>query len=193
MRISDIRVVLHDRKAGDLDVFGVADGNLPMGVLTISTDEGVEGHNFLSLPGPGPEIVGQQIVRHLKPILLGRNPLDIGAIWADMNRASRSVDPIAIGTVDVALWDIAGKVAGLPIHRLLGSCREKVPVYFSSGHHERAADYAEEAVYWRDQGWSGYKLHPPSAPWRAGDDDAVETCIEACAAVRSAVGDGQSR
>jgi L-alanine-DL-glutamate epimerase-like enolase superfamily enzyme len=189
VRIRDVRVVLHDRKEGDLDVFGVEDGKLPMGVLRISTDEGVEGHNFLSLPGPGPEIVGQQIVRHLKPILVGRDPLDIGAIWADLQRASRSVDPIAIGTIDVALWDIAGKVAGLPIHRLLGTCREKVPVYYSSGHHERAEDYAEEAVYWRDRGWKGYKLHPPNAPWRAGAADAVDSCIEACAAVRRAVGD----
>jgi L-alanine-DL-glutamate epimerase-like enolase superfamily enzyme len=189
MKITDITVVMHDRDAGHLNVFGVNDGKLPMGVLRIHTDEGVEGINFLSRPGPGPDAIAQQIVRFLKPILVGRDPLDIGAHWARMGRLNRFVDPIAVGTVDVALWDIAGKVAGLPIHRLLGTCREKVPAYFSSAHFDSAADYAAEAVYWRERGWKGYKLHPPTAHWTVGEKLPVEHDIEASTAVREAVGD----
>ena len=85
---------------------------------------------------------------------------------------------MAIGVVDVALWDIVGKVAGLPVHRLLGTCRHRVPAYFSSGHHDAPEDYAEEAVYWRDQGWKGYKLHPPSASWDARPRGPIEADID---------------
>ena len=46
-----------------------------------------------------------------------------------------------------------------------------------------------EAVYWRDQGWKGYKLHPPSASWDARPRGPIEADIEACRAVREAVGD----
>ena len=189
MRITDVRIVLHDRRSDTLAVFGVKDGRLPMGVLTITTDEGVEGHNFLSLPGPGPEAVAKQILTFLKPLLLGEDPLDIGALWSRMHGRARYVDPSAIGTVDVALWDIAGKVAGLPVHRLLGTHRHKIPVYFSSGLHPRAEDYAEEAIYWREQGWKGYKLHPPTAPYAVSPEVApVQADIDGCIAVHEAVG-----
>jgi L-alanine-DL-glutamate epimerase-like enolase superfamily enzyme len=96
--------------------------------VTISTDEGIEGHMFVAAPGAD---VTQQLVSTAKPMLLGRNPLDIGAIWRDLAAFPRLLDPTVQGYVDIALWDIAGKVAGLPVHRLLGSCRTRVPCYAS--------------------------------------------------------------
>ena len=51
-----------------------------------------------------------------------------------------------IGAVDVALWDLAGKVANLPIHRMLGSFRESVPAYASSEVLPSKEAYAEEAA-----------------------------------------------
>jgi len=130
MRITEVKVLLHDRVSPRLAVFGVRDGRLPMGVLRISTDAGIEGHNFLSYPGPGPLGIAQQIVTFIKPLLLGADPLDIGVHWRRMAGLSHFISPIAMGTVDVALWDIAGKAAGMPIHRLLGTCRDRIPVYF---------------------------------------------------------------
>jgi L-alanine-DL-glutamate epimerase-like enolase superfamily enzyme len=189
VRITDVSVVLHDRRTDVLKVFAVRDGRLPMGVLRIETDEGIEGNSFLSSPGPGAAAVAEQIVRFLKPLLIGEDPLDIGVHWARMHRVARNVDPSAIGVVDVALWDIAGKVAGLPVHRLLGTCRHRVAAYFSSGHHDSPEDYAEEALHWRDAGWQGYKLHPPSASWDDGPRGPIAADIEACTAVRAAVGD----
>ena len=94
MRITDISVVLHDRRTDVLKVFAVRDGRLPMGVLRIRTDEGVEGNSFLSSPGPGAEAVAEQIVRFIKPLLLGEDPLDIGMHWARMHAGERYVDPI---------------------------------------------------------------------------------------------------
>jgi L-alanine-DL-glutamate epimerase-like enolase superfamily enzyme len=192
VRVTGLSVVLHDRRTDVLEVFGVRDGRLPMGVLRIETDEGVEGNSFLSSPGPGAAAVAEQIVTFLKPLLLGQDPLDVGAHWARMHRVARNVDPGAIGVCDVALWDIVGKVAGLPVHRLLGTCRDRVAAYFSSGHHDAPEDYAAEAVHWRDQGWRGYKLHPPSASWDARPRGPIEADIEACTAVRAATGDAMA-
>jgi L-alanine-DL-glutamate epimerase-like enolase superfamily enzyme len=192
VRITDVSIVLHDRRTDVLKVFGVSDGRLPLGVLRIRTDEGVEGNNFISSPGPGPASIADQIITFVKPLLVGQDPLDIGVLWSRMNKVSRFVDPIAIGVVDVALWDIAGKVAGLPVHRLLGTCRDRVRAYFSSGHHDSAGDYADEAVYWRDQGWQGYKLHPPTANWSQKARAPVAEDIEAVKAVRAATGDGMA-
>ena len=189
MRITDVTVVMHDRVSTGLAVFGVKDGRLPMGILRITTDEGIEGNNFLSYPGPGPAAIAQQIVTFIKPLLVGADPLDIGAHWRRMAGLSHFVSPIAMGVVDVALWDIAGKAAGLPVHRLLGTCRDRIPAYFSSGHHATAKAYADEAVYWQEQGWQGYKLHPPRAPWLTAPPLPVAVDIDACAAVREATGD----
>ena len=62
-------------------------------------------------------------------------------------------------------------------------------MYFSSGLHPRAEDYAEEAIYWREQGWKGYKLHPPTAPYAVSPEVApVQADIDGCVAVHEAVG-----
>ena len=140
VKITDMRIVLHASPARGRLPFGArTDGKVPLGGLVIETDEGLQGTDFVGGPGPGPAIIGQEIVNVLKPLLVGCDPLDIGALWQAMHQRQRDVDPGAIGVVDVALWDIAGKAAGLPIHRLLGSYRQKVPADLSSGHHAPAA------------------------------------------------------
>ena len=55
----------------------------------------------------------------------------------------------------------------MPVHRLLGTCRDRIPAYFSTANHDTAPAYADEALYWQEQGWKGYKIHPPRAPWIA--------------------------
>ncbi|HWM22139.1 MAG TPA: enolase C-terminal domain-like protein [Ilumatobacteraceae bacterium] len=171
MKIVDLRVVVTPRLA----------------VLTITTDDGVEGHTFVN--GPGPDIT-TALVKTAKPLLLGRDPLDRGAIWHEFARRARMFDPRVQGFVDVALWDIAGKVAGMPVHRLLGSCRTRVPAYASSWVHGDNATYVEEAVAYREQGFVGYKLHPPTQRRAFHDEDtSVTEDIDTCAAVRAEVGD----
>lgn len=188
MRITDISVVLHERRPSAAANFGLA-RPVPLGVLRVVTDEGIEGNAFLSNPGPGPEQIADQIVRVIKPWLVGEDPLDIGRHWRRMQNQFHYLSPHAVGTVDIALWDIAGRAAGLPVHRLLGTCRDRVPAYFSTAIHGTTHAYAEEAVYWQQQGWRGYKLHPPRAPWiPPGSAPSVGFDIEACAAVRDAVG-----
>ena len=93
---------------------------------------------------------------------------------------NRSVSTNVIGAIDICLWDINGKVAGQPIHRLLGTCKSQVPAYSSTAYHETVEAYVEEAVRFKENGWTAHKLHPHGTP----DAD-----IEICAAVRAAVGD----
>ena len=88
MRITDVKTVL--RHTETLDVFGIDDGRLPMGVLVISTDEGIDGHCTLSFPGPGPDAIGRQISQFLKPILVGADPLQIGSLWRRLQSVGRS-------------------------------------------------------------------------------------------------------
>jgi L-alanine-DL-glutamate epimerase-like enolase superfamily enzyme len=97
-----------------------------------------------------------------------------------MSQKIRQTTYRAIGAMDVALWDIAGKVAGMPIHRLLGSYRESAPAYASSAVLATKEAYATEAARFKSEGWTAYKIHPPTDP-------VVD--IEVCHAVRRAVGD----
>jgi L-alanine-DL-glutamate epimerase-like enolase superfamily enzyme len=163
-----------------------------LGVLTLATDDGVHGHAFVS--GPGPD-VSLQLVGPAADLLIGLDPLAIGAIWHEFSARSRMFDPTVQGYIDIALWDIAGKVAGLPVHRLLGSCRTRLPAYVSSWVHPDNQTYVEEALAYRDRGFPAYKLHPPTQRRRmpvSGRNEAVaiEEDMSTCAAVREALGPG---
>ena len=97
-----------------------------------------------------------------------------------MWKENRSVYTNVIGAIDICLWDINGKVADQPIHRLLGTCKNEVPAYSSTAYHETIEAYAEEAVLFKELGWGAHKLHPHGDP---------DTDILICEAVRDAVGD----
>lgn len=188
MRITDVRVELADIPIRYGRGFGPT---FPLGVITIETDDGLTGHDFISVPGLGPKQIGEQILTFVRPRLLNRNPLDIGAIWNELSFFGRSIDPSVQGYVDVALWDIAGKAAGLPVHRLLGSVRTRVPAYASGWFHGEIADYVEEALAFREMGLAAYKIHPPSFGRAFGLKAAsMDVDLEISRAVRKAMGDG---
>ena len=79
-----------------------------------------------------------------------------------MSDLYRNTSMRAIGAVDVALWDVAGKISGLPIHQLLGSYRDRIPAYASSPRLGSAEEYAVEAAGIQAAGWAAYKIHPPT-------------------------------
>ena len=181
VKITDVSVTMfHWKSAPWRTGTGAFGGQRLLGIVTIHTDAGVEGHAFLGSSRQGADAYAGPLMEFVKPAIIGANPLDIGAIWHRMWKMNRSVSTNAIGAVDVALWDVAGKVAGLPIHRLLGSCRDRVPAYASSGWLPTPKAYGEEAQHFRSLGWPAYKIHPHGIP----RDD-----IKICQAVRQAVGD----
>ncbi|MCP5156583.1 MAG: mandelate racemase [Ectothiorhodospiraceae bacterium] len=155
-------------------------GRSHLGLVTVRTDVGVEGHAFLGSASWSAELDARGVVEKLKPQVMGEDPLDRERLWGRLADRVRHTNWRSIGAVDVALWDIAGKVAGLPLHRLMGTYRHAIPAYASSAVLDSPEAYAEEAVAFRDAGWKAYKIHPPQDPDR---DIAV------CEAVRRAVGD----
>ena len=105
-------------------------------LVELRTDAGITGVGE-ALARFSPKAYAELIETSLKPRLVGQNPTDITAHWRTMRRAlsGRSGGMLfeAISGVDIALWDILGKVADLPIHRLLGGMgRKEVPVYAAS-------------------------------------------------------------
>jgi L-alanine-DL-glutamate epimerase-like enolase superfamily enzyme len=74
------------------------------------------------------------IASTIKPYLIGKNPLHREAIWQGMWHYNRFwLTPVtALGAVDVALWDLYGKIVGRPVAEILGIYREKLPAYASS-------------------------------------------------------------
>ena len=151
-----------------------------LALITITTDQGVEGHAFLGASFRSAYLDVASLMRSLKPVLLGQDPLERERLYRAMMNRQRSTTLRAIGALDVALWDIGGKVAGLPIHALIGTCRRKVRAYGSSSHLARPEDYPEQWAALRAAHFTAYKIHPPV--------NADET-IPLCHAMRKVVGD----
>jgi L-alanine-DL-glutamate epimerase-like enolase superfamily enzyme len=106
----------------------------------------------------------------LGPLCVGRDPAHITAINDDLQRVLHGVGRngptlYALSGIDSALWDIAGKVAGLPLHRLLGGgARATLPVYASLlryGDADAVAHYTEQAL---GRGYRHIKLHEITVP-----------------------------
>ena len=155
-------------------------GASQLGLLAVTTDEGVQGHAFLGSAMRGAHLDGQSLIQFLKPVVIGQDPLDRERLYQAMWQKARQTTYRCIGAVDIALWDIAGKIAGLPIHRLLGSYRDRVPAYASSAVQPTKEAYAEEAARFKSEGWTAYKIHPPTDP-------VVD--MQVCRAVRQSVGE----
>ena len=104
--------------------------------VKVETDQGIHGIGEAYSCGPDQATVAA--IDDFKDWLVGQDPRNIEHLWAMMYNFSRfpggSVVNAAISGIEHALWDIAGKAAGLPVYRLLGGkCREKVRVYQGIG------------------------------------------------------------
>ena len=159
---------------------GAFSGSSQLGLLTIDTDAGLSGHAFLGSSSRGAQMDGESLIHYLKPIVMGSDPLERERLYGAMYRKARMTTLRAIGAVDVALWDLAGKAAGMPISKLIGQARASCPAYASSAVMAGPEHYAEEAQRFKSEGWAAYKIHPPTDP---------VLDIKVCEAVRLAVGD----
>lgn len=155
-------------------------GSTSLGLVRIVTDGGIEGHSFIgSAMNPG-GADADNLIRFLKPLLVGQDALSREHLHRRLMGRIRYAGWRALGACDTALWDIAGKAAGLPLHRLMGTVRNSVTAYASSQLLPSPEAYAEQALELKSKGWHAYKLHPPQS---------VAADIAACTAVRKAVGD----
>ena len=161
-------------------------------LVEVRTDAGITGVGE-ALARFSPKAYAELIETSLKPRLVGGNPTDIQAHWRTMRRAlsGRAGGMLfeAISGVDIALWDILGKVAGLPVHRLLGGMgRTEVPVYAASVNWGSDEFMDRELDGYLEKGFPRIKIkiaNPVKDACRriarlrkrAGDD--IELCVDA--------------
>jgi L-alanine-DL-glutamate epimerase-like enolase superfamily enzyme len=106
-------------------------------IVRVVTDQGLEGIG-ITYHEVGGEATAELIRRNMTPKLVGRNPLQTEAIWLELFHYLRGIGRkglmfCALSAIDIALWDLKGKIAGLPLCQLLGGARMAVPVYASGG------------------------------------------------------------
>lgn len=151
-------------------------------VIKLTTDNGIEGL-ATALASRSGTVTEAYLQENVGPILLGRDPYDREAIWHELWNIDRHLTffPVYLtGPIDVALWDIAAKAAGLPLYKYLGAYRTQLPVYASGLFHDTVEEYVEEALYYKSIGINAYKAHPGGP---------VEKDMKIHQAVRDAVGD----
>src|SRR5215472_9949671 len=113
-----------------------------LGVVKIETDENVTG---IGLGGTG--LIGQATIETLKRELIGEDPIDVERLWHKMwvpkIIGRRGLTTRAISAIDIGLWDIRAKVARLPLYKLLGGFRDRMPTYIAGGYYEEGKGLRE--------------------------------------------------
>ena len=202
MVISDITVTSFRTHADRWDIGharALPKTELMQTVTTIETDEGARGH-YLGGGSHGDQEglhrADQELIAgRLKDLLVGQDPLDREKIWKWLWVAN--IQENVASVIDLALWDLAGRCAGLPVHKLMGGARDRVKAYASTYPNiGRPEVYAEHALACRREGYTAYKIHPhyfwdpaTGAP-TPGRPSNIEADIETCRLVREAVGSG---
>lgn len=129
--------------------------------LKIETKDGLSGVGDATLNGR--ELaVASYLADHVVPCLIGRDAHRIEDIWQFLYRGAYwrrgPVTMSAIAAVDMALWDIKGKAAGLPVYQLLGgACRDGVMVY-GHANGDTVEETIERALEYREQGYKAIRL-----------------------------------
>lgn len=150
--------------------------------VEIFTDEGASG---FAVNYGGGSFACAVIQQHFSRFLVGQDPFNIETIWDQMYRSTMpyglgGVTAMAMSGVDLALWDLVGKVLGQPVYKLIGGkTKESIPCYVTI--------HPDQIDHWKDRGFLGVKI---AAPWGAADGRAglkkMQACLETC---RGVIGD----
>ena len=150
-------------------------------VVKIETDTGIEGvagvSNYTSYDF---DRYTAETIRHLAPVLIGRDPREREQIYHDLRPRVFPRSPGALAVVDVALWDLAGRLADKPLCQLLGATRSSIPAYASTPLMDDVPAYLELIQQRLDMGFTAVKFHCWCLP---------EKDLELCRAAREAFPD----
>jgi L-alanine-DL-glutamate epimerase-like enolase superfamily enzyme len=159
-------------------------------VVEVMSDAGEVGIGNAAL---APRVTKQLIDLYLKPILIGQNPFDSEYLWQTMYRRTiafgrKGVGMVGISALDIALWDLLGKLTKQPVFRLLGGkTKQKIPVYASRLYSQPLDELAKEAQTYKDEGYRAMKLR---FGWGPVDGAAgMQRNLELVRTVRQVVGD----
>jgi L-alanine-DL-glutamate epimerase-like enolase superfamily enzyme len=157
-------------------------------MVRITDTDGVVGTGYSYTIGTGGHSVMELLKRTLAPALIGREAMEIEAIWRDLFFLTHAttvgaITSIALAAIDTALWDLRCLKLGQPLYLAAGGARTEIPLYTTEGgwlHLETSAlvDDAEQA---KARGFGGSKI-------KVGR--ALHEDVARIAAVRQAVGDG---
>ena len=168
MKITAVETILlqipYDIGGGPMAIAGHPAAKLNILLVRIQTDAGITGWGeaFGHAVAPATKLV---IDTMIAPLLIGRDPTDITALMSEVNRQLHLFGrngPLVYGVsgVDIALWDIAGKRAGLPLHAMIGGAvRTEMPVYASQRRYGEASALEKNARLAAEQGYRYIKLH----------------------------------
>lgn len=179
MKITDVSVQVVD--AGKTMLFAERlIMNLANVVVRVKTDDGLEGvagaSTYLGATGVAASVA------EMRPLLIGEDPFYREKIWQRLNEVSiLMVPPHSIAVLDCALWDLAGRAAGVPVYKLLGAQRDRVTAYASSLTYATLAQFEREINGYLETGFKAVKLHVWGDP---------ERDIELCRTIRKQVGPG---
>ena len=163
-------------------------------IVRVHTDAGLVGVGEVD---SSPEVIqaiihapkSHRLCTGLAASIIGEDPLDVERLWEKMYRASvwfgrRGAAVQAISGIDLALWDLKGKILGQPVYRLLGGAyRTRIPAYASVLMPETPEATAAEVSRWRRQGHQAVKLG-----WGPLGVD-IDNDVALVAAAREAAGD----
>lgn len=141
---------------------GAAQMNWDVVVLKLTDESGMEGI-ATALAARSGATTEDYLVRTIAPVVLGRSIYDRERIWQELWTIDRHLTffPVYLpGPVDVALYDLASKHAGVPLCDYLGRNRSSLPVYASGNFHATIKEYVDEALRYKAMGISAYKAHP---------------------------------
>lgn len=160
-------------------------------LVRVVTDEGIVGLSEVGWHDP--RIFRGHLERVIKPQLIGADPLQPGRIWERLVNGTRALpyptSTAFAGVIDIALWDIVGKRADLPIYALLGgAARTDIGLYWSvgAGFDKTPEQMVGDVLRGRDQGFEAFKIRMDWGPLNPDVDPAKD--LEMARRCREAVG-----
>lgn len=159
-----------------------------MCVVQVTTEQGLTGIG-VTYHEVGGEAIKELIEKYFAPKLIDRDPFQTEAIWEELFHYARGVGRkglsfCALSAVDIALWDLKGKILDLPLYCLLGGNEKQVPIYASGGWTSHDDDaLVEEALMMVRRGYRMIKL-------KVGVEGGknIQRDIARCRKVREAIG-----
>jgi len=147
-------------KITDIKAFPVWIGHRNQLLVKIETDAGIYGWGESGFSGR--ELAVSGIVEHFRPWLIGRDPMQRGALWQEMYRSQyfeggRTITA-AMSAIDIALYDIVGKALDVPIYELLGGKHRDFVPTFATTRAQEPNKMIEEARGILDAGWNCMRL-----------------------------------
>jgi len=189
MKIVDIKTTILRQP----NVKPIADGIQDLLVIEVLTDEGIIGIGEVHSSPYIAQAIIEAPMSHvsaigLKQILIGRNPLEREILWRDMYRNSsvygrRGITIHAISGIDIALWDILGKVTQMPVYMLMGGgYNQKVKAYASMLMPNSIEEIKKEVNKVVEEGFQAIKLG-----WGPLGDD-IDSNLELISSIRGITG-----